>query len=335
MTNQTEPAKRPKPAPKPKSASEIIDRLAAPTRPGKKVTLPAIRRLFRTKTRMPTSESERTALCEHLRRVDQTWEVRAGIVTHGYPELAQGSTATLGHALTVEAREVTAYPTTGLADPSAITRWIDGLWRGTTRPGGRVMPWIALVALWPDRHLPTFGSAISNLLSGPIAIRTPSKSSPIEQLACDLTDPPKGERLLGEVNAILQPMAASAARITSLESDLDAALKRNASSRMEVGELEIEVARMREALRETEFRASDAERRLTSGLSEAERRLMETSGRASQAHARTATTFGPEVVSHANDIEMFLDRDVPNVQGAIRKAKALVELGKRLEAEGS
>lgn len=335
MTIPTQTAKRPKPAPKPKSASEIIDRLAALATPGKKVGSAAIHRLFRTKTRMPTSESERTALGEQLRRLDPTWEVRAAIVTHAYPELADGSTATLGHELTVEARETSRYPGSGLADSAEVKRWVDELWRGTTRPGGRVMPWIALAALWPERHLPTMARAMGDLLTWPIASPKSSKSSPIEQLAYDLTDAPKGERLLREVNAILQPAAESASRISHLESELDAALRRSASTRMEVGNLEAEVSRLREALRDAEVRAGDAEQRLTSGLSEAERRLVEASGRASQAHARTVTTFGPEVVSLANDIEMFLDRDVPNVQGAIRKAKALVELGQRLEAQGS
>lgn len=335
MTIPNEPSKRSKTPPKPKSAAEIIERLSAPAVPGRKVSATNVARLFRTKARMPTSEAERTALRERLRVVDPTWEVRAAIVTHGYPELAPASTATLGYELTVEARQETAYPASGLADITAIHRWVDTLWRTNSRPGARVMPWIALVALWPDRHLPGFARTLGTLLGGPINNRRAASAPPIEQLGADLTEAPNGARLLGEVNAIIQPLAEFGSRINELEGELEAALKRNAATRAEVSDLQLRAAVLLEQVASHKARADEAERGLTSGLSAAERRLAETAGRATQAHAKTAKTYGPEVAALASDIRMYLDRSEPNVDGALKRADDLIDLGKRLEAEGS
>jgi hypothetical protein len=335
MTIPPEPPKRSKTPPKPKSAAEIIERLSTVSVPGKTVSAASVHRLFRTKSRMPTSASEREALRDQLRVVDPTWEVRAAIVTHGYPELAPASTATLGYDLAIEARQVTAYPSSGLADAIAIQRWIDTLWRANSRPGARVMPWIALVALWPDRHLPGFARSLGTLISGPISNRRATSAPPIEQLGADLTEAPKGARLLGEVNSIIQPFAESDSRISELEGELEAALKRNAATRAEVSDLEQRAASLQAQVSSHKTRADEAERGLTSGLSDAERRLAETAGRASQAHAKTAKTYGPEVAALASDIRMYLDRSEPNVDGALQRVDDLIDLGKRLEAEGS
>lgn len=334
MTAPATRPSRPKSRPRPRSAAEIIDRLATSLVPGRKPSTSSLVRLFRTKVRMPTSEQERLALREHLARLDPTWAARAAIVTHALPELVPGSTATVAHELTAEARDLARYPESGVTDIGGIERWLAAMWVEHARPGGRFMPWIALVSMWPDRHLPGFSRALGILLGGPMVFPKSKLPPPIERLGASICDAPRGTQRAEEVHELLKPISQGAERITHLEAELAAAARRSASARMEVEALTGELTQLKDQLAAERRRAAESERRAAETFTQGEQRIAETEGRAIQRQAKTAQTFGPELRSLAADILMYLDREVPNAEGARRRAQELIDLGSRLEAEG-
>lgn len=336
MSSTVPPSGAPRKTPKrnrPRTAGELVERLAEPHSSRSRLSTGALLRLFRTKTAIATSPDERQALAEQLRRLDPTWEARATIVWHDLPELARDSTATLAHEIVREARVESAFPASGVTDRQAFGDWLAKRWRADASPGPRTMPWVAIAAMFDDRHHPEFPDAVALALAGPLNRRSVKGPPPIERLMSAIADPPKGLRLAECVHAVLQPFLRRADRATELEAELANAAKRSAANRREADELRERLVEVEARARAAEVQAVASEQAAASRVAEIERRIAETEGRAQQRVERNAATFGLEVRSLADDIVMYLERESPNLDGARRRAEDLRRVADRLEAD--
>jgi hypothetical protein len=195
------------------------------------------------------------------------------------------------------------------------------------------MPWIGLAAAFPDRDLPMFATLLSALLNGPVKPTGAKLEPSLHRLAKSIADPPRGARLAESIYDVLQPWVVRANELDAMRVDRDQAVQRSAAARIENERLEAELAGAAERSLELAAQASAATEAATETRSESERRLAEASGRAQQERARTAQRYGPEIRALASDVLMYLDRVEPNVEGAMRRARELAELGDRLEGQ--
>jgi hypothetical protein len=317
--------------PRPKTIDEALVYLSQLGDAGRQPSTDQILRAFPKKAALLTSPAQREELAHALARLDPSWAARLAIVVQGLPERTPTSTGTLAHVLARAAQAETQYPTE--TDAVKVRDWAANFGHDTHR--GREPLAQAIAAAWPDRFSDGGPEALALLLA---ASRTKGKvGAPSDVLFRLVSVPPSGAANSAAIRWLVGPLLD---RLRGLEHDLaearthlsavgrrnDAVSRELDAVRARLGEVEAALETASRTLRETEQRLQDE-------IALRERTLSEAAGTAQQQKSALVTSYSRDFGRMADDIVDYLDRPMPNVGAATRRAVAMVELAARLEAE--
>ena len=325
-------AKAPKPRPEPVPAAVLIERLQALV--GRKVvrTNQIIASLRAPDVDwLPADLETISALLEEL---DSTWTARLAVVTRPLPSRRSDLAKRLGAQLVALARQRTEYPN-GEASLGPPSSWIAER-MGVQPDGTRPLP-LLLVALWPDRAHPWFGRVAFELL------RLWSKSAKAESSPGSVA---VALALLGRSGQIRARQIITFGREFEVEarkaqllgdeavSERDRArrARESAESMLRERERDLDLTRTELATLKTTL----AEQAATSA------RLLEAADAASRAQRTQARNelasmrrrVREVLTREVEEIDLYLDRPTPNVDGARARVGNLRELNSELAATG-
>jgi hypothetical protein len=318
-----------------RTVGELIDRLGELESKPKQATVDAILAQFPKQAPLGTTLKDRLTLAAVLARLDPSWAARATLVITGRPENAKTSTATLGHVLATQAREVADYPTT---DGQSVTQW--AAWAAS--PESIVidqMPWIGIAAVWPDRDQPWAAEAVGLVFEGGLLRLTRRSQNAPDVMLEELVDDRRRSAAVRGVRWLLQPWRESLT--VSLE-QADTAHRELNTEQRRAGRLEAELDAARSELDELRPYVAELEQSRDAARHEARqaeearvRDLGQAHGRAAGEQSRITSTYGRELVQLAADADDYLDRTSPNVIAARSRIDDIRELAERLLREGT
>ena len=325
-------AKPPKPRPEPVPAAVLITRLqglvgrkAVPT----KLIIASLR--APDVDWLPADLETISALLDDL---DPTWTARLAVVTRPLPSKRSDLAKRLGAQLVALARQRTEYPA-GDASNGPPSSWIAER-MGVEPDGTRPLP-LLLVALWPDRAAPWFGRVAFELLrlwskspkadpppgSVAVALALLGRSGQIRArqiltFAREFEVEARKAQLLGDEAACERDRARRAresaeSTLRERERDLD-------STRTELATLKVDLA----------AQAATSARRLEEA--DAASRAQRTQARNELASLRRRVR--DVLTRETEEIDLYLDRSTPNVDGARARVANLRELNSELAAVG-
>jgi hypothetical protein len=314
----------------PKSVPEIVDRLRAlesrKGTPGPAAVVAA----FPKRGRILTTPDERQHLADLLATLDPSWLARASITVRGVPEGLTESSSTLGSVLAGRARAESAYP----ADRD-LARWAESL--DATGPKARHSPWLYLVAVWPDRDSDGAPLVITSTLVSAAIGATATDPRVIDELCTWLADPRRGRVRSAALQRLIAPLALQVndcrEKLASHDETLRLYSTRAAALQDDVTRLDAYVGSLTAQLADARAQASLAESKASAAEERRRRHVQQTEGVAAQQRFRIVRDYSRGIRDITGDAIDYLDRDRPNVDGALRKLRELSLVAESLEGE--